>query len=145
VQTEGAEVELLLSRAQSGSQEAITALVRCHSDALLRVIERRLNKRLRTLIDPSDIAQETWAVVFLDGLKKISSDPDKFLAFVIRTAINKVHEAHRHHLDAAKRDHRRVCLLSGVPDSQLPAACSLDPVQSVLLADMERKRPQVIP
>jgi RNA polymerase sigma-70 factor (ECF subfamily) len=50
----------LVSRARSGRGEAFEALFDRHRSYLLRVVQLRLDGRVRSRVDPSDVVQETY-------------------------------------------------------------------------------------
>lgn len=56
---EETEFSLLMARVQSGDQQAATEVVQRYGEAILRVVRRRLDQRLRPEYDSIDFLQET--------------------------------------------------------------------------------------
>src|SRR5262245_46860840 len=55
---EGSIVDKLLERAKAGDGGAIGILMARHRDRLKRMVELRMDPRLRARLDPSDVVQE---------------------------------------------------------------------------------------
>jgi RNA polymerase sigma-70 factor (ECF subfamily) len=53
----------LLARARRGDELALSELFRLHEPRLLRMVELRLDRRLRPRLDPADIVQDAWVDV----------------------------------------------------------------------------------
>jgi RNA polymerase sigma-70 factor (ECF subfamily) len=66
--SESSETEDLLRRAADGHQEAVATLFARHRDRLEQMIRLRLDRRLQSRIDPSDVLQETY----LDAARRIT-------------------------------------------------------------------------
>ncbi len=100
------ESEQLLERARGGDPTAVDAMFRLHRARLRRMVELRLNRKLRGRVDPSDVVQ--------DGLVEAARLlPEYVLAPKIpvflwmRTLVQQqLLEIHRFHLGTAKRDAR---------------------------------------
>src|SRR5262245_35245981 len=56
--TEETEVERLLESARAGNRAAFDRLFALHRPYLRRVVELRMDPRLRVRVDPSDVVQE---------------------------------------------------------------------------------------
>jgi RNA polymerase sigma-70 factor (ECF subfamily) len=97
-----------------------------HRDRLRRMVEVRLDPRLKPRVDPSDILQE----VFLEAAKRLREylrdAPAPLFLWLRRLAAQKLRDAHRRHLATKARDARREVSI----DRQAPAA-----VSSVILAE----------
>jgi RNA polymerase sigma-70 factor (ECF subfamily) len=79
------------------------------------MVDLRLHERLRPRLSPSDVMQEA----FLDALKKLPSylrNPRlPVFLWLRRVTADKLHDLHRHHLEAKVRDARReVSLAAGL-------------------------------
>jgi len=53
----------LLARARRGDETALAELFRAHEPRLLRMVELRLDKSLRSRMDPADVVQDAWVEV----------------------------------------------------------------------------------
>ena len=115
----------LLQQAANGSNEAITILVENHSDAICRVIRRRLHQQMRSQFDTMDFAQIMWASV-LGNLERLAGfrTPREFEAFLLRIAENKVVDACRRRMILQKNNVNRELRLdhgTGRPMVDIPA------------------------
>jgi RNA polymerase sigma-70 factor (ECF subfamily) len=113
----------LLSRAARGDQQAWGALLSLHRDRLRRMVALRLDQRLHSRIDASDVIQEA----FLDasaGLVGYVQNPVLpfylWLRFLTGMRLAKLH---RHHLGTQMRDAgREVSLYHGTLPNTSSAA-----------------------
>jgi RNA polymerase sigma factor (sigma-70 family) len=100
----------LLDRVRAGDQRAATELVRRYEPALRRLVRLRLrNRRLRRLIDSSDICQAVLLRFFVrvaTGPHDIHT-PEQVLKLLATLARTQVVNAALHQ-QAAKRDCRRI-------------------------------------
>jgi RNA polymerase sigma-70 factor (ECF subfamily) len=99
----------LVERARTGRREALEALVRRHSSAVLAVALRESPRAC----DAEDIAQEAFVKAFrrLDELE----DPAAFRGWIRRIAVNLAH-------DVARRKSRRMEISAGTTDDDGTAA-----------------------
>jgi RNA polymerase sigma-70 factor (ECF subfamily) len=119
---DAAETDDLLHRAAGGDQDAWGRLLTRHRDRLHRLIVLRLDPRLQSRVDPSDVLQE----VYLEASARLPEylrrpEPPPFFLWLRLTAGQKLAALHRHHLGREKRDAgREVSLYRGA----LPEASS---------------------
>jgi RNA polymerase sigma-70 factor (ECF subfamily) len=111
----------LIERARTGDTAAAgEALVR-HRARLRRMVEARLDRRVRGRVDPSDVLQDGFA----DAVAKLPNylaDPKLPLFLWLRLVIGeRLAKAHRSHLGAQVRDASREVSLYHGP---MPAASS---------------------
>ena len=113
--------EDLLQRAAAGDQDALPALWERHRARLRRMVRLRLDRRLQSRVDPSDVLQEAYldlAARLADYARDRPMPPFLWLRLVTGQRLPQVH---RHHLGAALRDAgREVSLYRGA----LPQASS---------------------
>jgi RNA polymerase sigma-70 factor (ECF subfamily) len=116
------EVGRLIERARAGDGEAVGELFARHRPRLRLMVEMRLDHRVRSRIDPSDVVQ--------DGLGEAVARLDEYLAGTglsfflwLRLVVGeRLLKAHRHHLGTQMREAtREVSLYRGA----LPAASSV--------------------
>jgi RNA polymerase sigma-70 factor, ECF subfamily len=94
--------ELLLSA--SGGGPALQLLLERHRNRLKRMVAVRLDRRLNSLVDPSDVVQEALT----DASRKLDDflrdRPLPFYPWLRRLAWERIIQLHRRHLRAQKRD-----------------------------------------
>lgn len=104
---ESEETRNLVARLRSGDREALDPLFARHERYLRRVIELRLDRRLRRRVGVSDVVQAAQ----LDALQRVddylADDGMPFRWWLRRTAQERLRRVHRENLHAAKRDVRR--------------------------------------
>jgi RNA polymerase sigma-70 factor (ECF subfamily) len=110
------EVRPLLDRLQAGDQLALGELFSKYRDRLGRMIQFRLDGRLKGRIAASDVLQEAY----IDALKRLphyQAEPDMpFLIWLRWVTMQRLVEVHRQHLGAQIRDAgREVALGAGGP------------------------------
>src|SRR4051794_17875790 len=103
---EGDDAEIL-GRVQSGDQQALAALFSRHRDRLRRMVDFRLDARLRGRVSTSDVLQESY----IDALKRLphfQADPSvPFFIWLRTVTVQRLIEVHRQHLGAQARDAAR--------------------------------------
>jgi RNA polymerase sigma-70 factor (ECF subfamily) len=101
---ESADVRALLDRLQAGDQLALGELFSRYRDRLGRMIQFRLDGRLRGRVAASDVLQEAY----LDALKRLphyqAATDMPFLIWLRWVTMQRLVEVHRQHLGARKRD-----------------------------------------
>jgi RNA polymerase sigma-70 factor (ECF subfamily) len=101
------ELRELLNRLGQGDQQALGALFSAHGDRLRRMVDFRLDARLRGRVSTSDILQESY----IDALKRLphfQADPDvPFFIWLRTVTIQRLIQVHRQHLGAQARDAAR--------------------------------------
>jgi RNA polymerase sigma-70 factor, ECF subfamily len=102
-QTDSAETQGLLRRVRAGDREAFGQLFARHQAYLRRVVELRLDPRLRPRVDPSDVVQEAH----LEALNRLPTYLERpalpFRLWLRQIASDRALKARRHHLGAARR------------------------------------------
>ncbi len=98
------DTQHLVERLREGDRQALTDLFQRHRDRLRRLVELRMDARLRRRVDASDVLQDAFldATARLDGyLRRADLPPFLWLRLVVaeRLAI-----AHRRHLGTKMRD-----------------------------------------
>lgn len=91
-----ADFDRLKSEIANGSEAALESLVERHSEALARVIRRRLHQRMRSQFDTLDFQQIVWASV-LENLSVIAKceSSDELESCLAQIARHKVIDAFR--------------------------------------------------
>ena len=109
---------------------------------LRRMVELRLDPRLRARVDASDVLQEA----FLEATERAPSFVEErdvpFFVWVRFLAVQKLAQFHRRHLGAQRRDARREVVMLGPQASSIVAADVLaghGPTPSQQMATEERR------
>jgi len=93
----------LLAGARGGDAAAVSALLDRHREALRRMIDLRMDRRLQQRVDASDIVQE----VLVDAARRLSEylrdSPMPFQLWLRQIAQDRLIDAHRRHREAARR------------------------------------------
>jgi RNA polymerase sigma-70 factor (ECF subfamily) len=96
----------LLEQARQGDKQSLNQLFSRHRPDLLELVTLRLDRRLCSRVDPSDIVQETH----LEAARRLDDyfrrQPMPFYLWLRKTAQQRVAMMHRQQLTAAGRDVR---------------------------------------
>jgi len=116
-----ADTTMLIERARAGDPAARDDLFARHRDRLRRMVDLRLDRRLSSRVDASDVVQDGFA----DAVAKLPdylADPRVPLFLWLRLVVGeRLAKVHRHHLGARMRDAGQEVSLCRNP---LPAASS---------------------
>ncbi|RUL81389.1 sigma-70 family RNA polymerase sigma factor [Tautonia sociabilis] len=93
----------LIDQALRGDAVARQELLEVHREHLRRMVAARLDRRLTSRVDPSDIVQETLAEASkrMDGFLK--DRPLPFLGWLRQLAAERVIDTHRRHIASQRR------------------------------------------
>jgi RNA polymerase sigma-70 factor (ECF subfamily) len=128
---DSAELQDALKRLQAGEPQALASLFSLYRDRLRRMVEVRLDARLRGRVSASDVLQEAY-IGALERLAHYQASPE-IPAFVwIRSVtLQRLIDVHRRHLGAQVRDAGREVRLAN--EDQLGASSEQ---VAVLIADL---------
>src|SRR5437879_4446363 len=103
VQPDSLETQALLQQVRSGDRQAFEQLFAQHQDYLHRLVQLRLDPRLRARVDAADIVQEAHLEAFkrLNAYLKHSALP--FRLWLRQIACDRALKARRLHLASARR------------------------------------------
>jgi RNA polymerase sigma-70 factor (ECF subfamily) len=96
-------IEILLSDAARGDESAVRCLLEAHRDRLRRMIASRLDRRLATRLDPSDVVQETLADAARRLPDYLRDRPLPFYPWLFRLAADRLARTHRDHVTSTVR------------------------------------------
>ena len=104
VHADSPETQGLLQQIRAGDRQAFEQLFARHQTYLNRLVELRLDPKLRSRLDPSDVVQEAYleALNRLDAYLKHPALP--FRLWLRQIAFDRALKARRHHLGTARRD-----------------------------------------
>src|SRR5262249_6332621 len=97
------DTDVLLEQARCGDGPAREQLLTRHRARLLRMVAVRLDRRLATRVDPSDVVQEALAEAALRWQDYLRDRPVPFYPWLRRLAWERLVKLHRRHLHARKR------------------------------------------
>jgi RNA polymerase sigma-70 factor (ECF subfamily) len=100
---DSAQTQSLLQRAQTGDRQAYEELFARHRAYLRQVVELRLDPRLRTRVDPSDVVQEAHLEAFRRLGTYLHERPMPFRLWLRQIAHDRTLKAWRHHRGTARR------------------------------------------
>jgi RNA polymerase sigma-70 factor (ECF subfamily) len=103
LQLDSAQTQALLERAQGGDRRAFEELFARHRPYLRQLVELRLDPRLRTRVDPSDVVQEAHLEAFRRLATYLEERPIPFRLWLRQIAYDRTVKAWRHHLGTARR------------------------------------------
>ncbi len=104
---ESSEDAELLRRASQGDPESWEVLVERSRARLRRMVDFRLDQRLRGRVDPSDVLQDAYLEAWKDLGTYLREPRMPFFLWLRSVAGSKLRELHRHHLGTRMRDPRR--------------------------------------
>ncbi len=142
----------LLDRVRRGDERALAELFSAERDRLWRMVQARLDRRLRGRVDPDDILQEAY----LDATRRIAhfaNEPDMSFFLWLRLIVGQtLVDVHRRHLDAQMRDAGRdVSIARGASPGASSASLAghlvahlTSPSQAAIRAEMEAQLGQAI-
>lgn len=111
------QTQELVHRAVHGDRDAMEQLMALHRDRLRRMVAVRIDQRLASRVDPSDVVQDTLAEAArkLPGYVKNRSLP--FFPWLREIAWQQLVDLHRQHVRARRRSvSREEPLWTGVSD-----------------------------
>jgi RNA polymerase sigma-70 factor (ECF subfamily) len=114
-------IDTILGGARDGDWRALDELFARHRDRLRRMVDLRLDRRLRGRLDPSDVLQEAYVEVVSrvdDYLRDPKLPPFLWLRLIVGERLTRLH---RHHLGVQARDAGREISVHRYP---VPAASS---------------------
>ncbi len=103
VKPDSETTRLLLGRIRVGERAAFEELFARHRPLLRRLVEFRMDSRLRARVDPSDVVQETQLEVFRQLPSYLERRPMPFRLWLRKTAQERLRMVERQHLEASKR------------------------------------------
>lgn len=143
--TRSPDVDALIARAGDGDELARQQLLAQHRARLRRMVAVRLDRRLSTRVDPSDVVQETLAVAArrLDDYLREPGVP--FYPWLRGIAWDRLIEAHRRHVEAQGRSIGREERWVGLPEESAIAladrlaASGTSPSRHLLREELRRR------
>lgn len=111
--------DILLQRVKAGDKQALEELLQRHRDWVRRIVDFRLDDRLRTRVDASDIVQEIHLEVYRRIDDYLQREPMPFRLWLRQTAYENLLRLHRKHVEAECRSVEREVVLPEDSSHQL--------------------------
>lgn len=141
---ESEEIRVLLGADQVDGQATLATLYSRHRDRLRRMVEFRLDARLRGRVSTSDILQESY----IDALKRLhhfQADPAvPFFIWLRAVTIQRLIQVHRQHLGAGVRDANREVSAQAKVSPKASAAMMAEFIADVTSPSQAVQRVEVI-
>jgi RNA polymerase sigma-70 factor, ECF subfamily len=93
----------LIDLARQGDGSAISELLDRHRPRLRKLVAARMDERLSSRVDPSDIVQETMLTAFQRLPEYFHRSPYPFYPWLRQIAWDRLRDASRRHIEAGKR------------------------------------------
>jgi RNA polymerase sigma-70 factor (ECF subfamily) len=103
VKPDSETTRLLLGRIRAGERAAFEELFARHRPLLRKLVEFRLDARLRARVDPSDVVQDTQLEAYRQLPSFLERKPMPFRLWLRKTAQERLRMVERQHLEAARR------------------------------------------
>src|SRR5262245_52782011 len=103
LQSDSTETRSLLEQVREGDRQAFDQLFVRHRAYLCQIVELRLDPRVRTRVDPSDVVQEAHLEAFRRLGAYLRQGPMPCRLWLRQIAYDRTLKARRHHLGAARR------------------------------------------
>ena len=100
---ESAELHDLLQKAQTGDAEAFEQLFQCHRNTLRQIVALRMDPRLSSRVDASDIIQDAHAVAAQRFPDYLEREPVSFRVWLRQIVQDQLLMACRRHMRADRR------------------------------------------
>jgi RNA polymerase sigma-70 factor (ECF subfamily) len=126
ISADSAETENLLALVRAGDRGAFDQLFALHRPYLRRVVELRMDHRLRSRVDPSDVVQEAQMEAYRRLPDYFERRPMTFRLWLRKTAQERLLMVRRFHLGAGRRAAGR--------EVPLPEESSVELVRPLLAA-----------
>src|SRR5262245_37401724 len=101
------DVESLLANAAAGDVTAWGSLLTLHQERLIRIVEFRMDRRLRGRLDAADVVQEAFIAATSRQAKFFGQSSQPLFLWLRWMVGNQLLALHREHLGAQIRDARR--------------------------------------
>lgn len=97
------ELQSLIDSALKGDEEALASLFEHHRERLKRMINLRMDMRIRSRCDASDVLQESYVELCRRMPEFAQSEQTSFFVWLRRIAYGRLSKMHRRHLGTLMR------------------------------------------
>ena len=105
--TEGMNTSVLLNQVAAGDEAAVTELFGLHRERLRHMVDLRMDDRLTSRFDPSDVVQDALIEANRRLPEYLNTRPLPFYPWLRNIAWERLVHLHRRHIDAQRRSVRR--------------------------------------
>lgn len=142
------QTDTLLAAARDGDADAVNRLLEKHRDPVRRLVEMRLDRKVRRRVDVSDVVQEVMIDANARLQKYLDNPAMAFHLWVRQIASDRIIDTYRRHRASAKRnmDREQSMTVPGRADQSTRelAAAILDPELTPAAAATHREIAQQI-
>jgi RNA polymerase sigma-70 factor (ECF subfamily) len=137
---DSAETLQLLEQLRAEQPTAFKTLEDQYTGFLLRIVELRMDPRLRRRIDPIDVVQESLLEIFRRLNEYLERRPMPFRLWVRETALERLLKLHRQHLQTQRRaigrevslpDHTSLVLIQCLQSRELSPSGKLNQAEVI--------------
>jgi RNA polymerase sigma-70 factor (ECF subfamily) len=114
--TDSPTVENLMIRAKGGETAARHALLDVYQSDLRRMVEARLDRRIRARLDASDVVQDALVDAWRRMDAFLEERPLPLLAWLRQITHERIIDTHRHHVISKRRSPCREIARAQLPD-----------------------------
>jgi RNA polymerase sigma-70 factor, ECF subfamily len=107
------DTEELLRQATAGDEQSIEQLLGRHRRRLRQMVAIRMDPRLKTRLDPSDVVQDTLAEAHRQLPTYLRKRPLPFYPWLRQIAWNRLVDLHRRHIGSRRRTVTRDVSIDG--------------------------------
>ena len=144
---EAEKTQDLLQHIKAGDETAINRLLERHREALRRMVDMRLDPKIRQRVDASDVVQETMMEANRRMSKFLENDAMPFHLWIRQIATDRLIDAHRRHRVSKKRSvdlEQAPVVASNLDHSTIQFGNQLEdreitPSEAAMRAEMQRR------
>ena len=111
-------IDQLINDAAAGDESALASLFEKYRDRLRRLVQLRMDARIRARVDASDVVQEAFVEAARRLPRYVEDDKVPFFLWLRVVTGDRLRHLHREHLGAEMRDANREALLPGAPNAR---------------------------
>lgn len=119
----------LIRKAADGQPEIVSILFEKHRVRLRKMVRLRMDRRLQTRIDASDVLQDTWLDCERRFAEYVADPPMPFFHWLRFLTGQRLVDLHRRHLGTAARN---ICQEVSLYQGALPAASSVSLAEQLM-------------
>ena len=120
--TQTTQIDVLLEDARNGDREALGRLLLSYRDHLVRIVKIRMDTRVQSRVDPTDVVQDTYMEATRRFAEYIDNPNMEFFLWLRFLTIQRLIQVHRFHLGAQARDAAREVSINRSPTPQATSA-----------------------
>jgi RNA polymerase sigma-70 factor (ECF subfamily) len=107
MRADSSDIQELVKQAAAGDPGSWAELMKRYRSRLRRMVSFRMDARLQSRVDPSDVVQDVYLEAWQCLGSYVSQPDNPFFLWLRAVAGHKLGDLHRHHLGARMRDAKR--------------------------------------